>query len=150
MFDTLIKLNSIIVDGFLTKRIIGLLDKKRELYLNNSLNEENLTILKKALRHIELIKNGREIVVNNNIVKNPDRSLEVFNRTLNALDQSEKALTIEKFNQIINISEEHIKNSIISTTIIEKNIDVSLILFESIKDYLIKEADKINLNNSVF
>jgi hypothetical protein len=150
MFDTLIKLNSIIIDGFLTKKIILLLDKKREFYLNNSLNEENLTILKKALRYIELIKNGREIVVNNNIVKNPDRSLEVFNRTLNALDQSEKALTIEKFNQIINISEEHIKNSIISMTIIEKNIDVSLILFESIKDYLIKEADKINLNNSVF
>lgn len=150
MFNALIKLNSIIADGFLTNKIIRLLDKKRESNLEDNLNEENLTILKKALRHIELIKNGREIVVNNNIVKNPDRSLEVFNRTLNALDQSEKALTIEKFNQIINISEEHIKNSIISTTIIEKNIDIPLILFESIRDYLIKEADKINLNNSIF
>lgn len=151
MFDTLIELNSIIADGFLMNKIILLFRKKQELNSDDSISEENLIILKNTLRYIELIKNGRDFIIDNNNVKDLDESLNAFNTSLNALDQTEKDLTIERFNKIINISEDQIEESIESRKIIGENLDISLILFESIRKYLIKEADKINIDEqSIF
>ena len=143
MFDKITDMFSILGNGFLTNDIIRLLDNKN-INSNILTNEKNLNILKKALRYIQLIKNGREIIVNNNVnVDNFDKSLNSFNISLNALYQSEKNLTIENFNQIIDISEEQINNSIKFKKIIKKNIDISLKLFESIRKHLHKEAEKI-------
>lgn len=151
MFDTLIELNSIIADGFLMNKIILLFGKKQELNLDDSISEDKLIILKNTLRYIELIKNGRDFILNESIVEDLDESLNAFNTSLNALYQTKKDLTIESFNQIISESEDQIKKSIGSMKIMGENLDVSLFLFESIRKYLVKEADKINIDEqSIF
>lgn len=151
MFDTLIELNSIIADGFLMNKIILLFNKKQEVNLEDSISEENLTILKNTLRYIELIKNGRDFIIDESTIEDLDESLNAFNTSLNALDQTKKDLTIESFNRIISLSEDQIEKSIDSMKIIGENLDVSLMLFESIRKYLIKAADKINIDEqSIF
>ena len=143
VFDTLIKLNSIISEGFLINKIISIFSNSEKLELNKGMSKENREILKNALKYVELIKKGRTSILEEVFVKDLDESLDVFNTTLNALDQSEKNLTFERFNKIIDMSEDQISKSLNSDKIIEENLEFSLILFEAIRKYLIKEAGRI-------
>lgn len=151
MFDALIELNSIIRNGFLMNKVISLFNDEEILELNDDISEEGLIIMKNALKYIDLIINGREFVVEKKVVKDLDKSLSAFNISLNALDQSEKDLTFEKFNEIISKSNEQIKKSLENRKMIRENIDISLILFESIRIHLMKKAEKINIDEiSIF
>ncbi len=141
VFDMLIELNSLISDGFLMNKIVYLFKNRKALRLD----EKQQDILANALKYIELTKKGREFVLEEEIVENLDRSLEIFNISLNALIQSRENLTIERFNEIVNLCEVQIKNSLKFNRLVDENADLSMEFFESIRKYLVKEADKINI-----
>ena len=144
-FDTLIELNSLISDGFLMSKIVYLFKNRKDLRLIENIDEKQQDILANALKYIELTKKGREFVLEKKIVENLDKSLEIFNISLNALIQSGENLTIERFNEIINLCEVQIKDSLKFTRLVDENADISMEFFESIRKYLVKEADKINI-----
>lgn len=144
-FDTLIELNSLISDGFLMNKIVYLFKNRRDLRLIENIDEKQQNVLANALKYIELTKKGREFVLEKKIVENLDKSLEIFNISLNALIQSGENLTIERFNEIVNLCEVQIKDSLKFNRLVDENADISMEFFESIRKYLVKEADKINI-----
>ncbi len=142
-FNTLIELNSKTGGSLLMNKVISLFNNKQIQDLGK--NEEKILI--DILNFIKYVKEGRKCIVEKQPIKNLSKSLEAFNISLNALDQSEENLTLDYFDQIINQSETHIDNSLKRKRILEEYKDSSEKLFKSIRKFLIKEANKINIEH---
>ncbi len=139
-FSNIIKLHSIVANGFLMNDIISLF-KKSNYVLNKP---EDLLLLREALDYISMIKKGKIFMSDQKPIERLEESLKVYCTTLNALNKTETNLTIGRFNEIINISKKEIEETLKKEEIISINLKTSYYLFNSIRTNLLKEANKIS------
>lgn len=138
-FEELLELNTITAKGFLMNDIISLLKKE-----NHILNEENEHLLRnEALKFIILIKQGEKYIAEKKYDTGLNRSLKDYGTALNALIDSEDKLSLDKFIQIINSSENEIKKALKTKNINRKDLGNAIFLFSSIRNYHIKKSEKI-------
>jgi len=138
-FSTLIELNSILGNGFLMNKIISLLNSKSHKAI-----KDELMVLEKANNYIKLIKDGKKLMVKNLLINNEDKALKAFRTALEGLSKHIKDLTLETFSSIIKNSEAEINNSIQSKDIEPQKLNNALILFTSIRKYLVEIANNIS------
>lgn len=136
--QNLIKLNSIVAEGFLMNDIISLF--KEEDYIIEEREEE---ILKNAANYINLIRNGQDFIKNNVIVNDLEKSLNAYSISLKALRYADNHINLEKFNVTISNCQSQMEEVLnIKNFSIDKLNDVFL-LFDSIRTILLKEANYI-------
>lgn len=138
-FSTLIEMNSILGYGFLMNKIISLLNSKPHKAL-----KDELVVLEKAHDYIVLIKDGKKLMIKNLLIKNEDKALKAFRTALEGLNNHTKDLTLDIFKNIIENSEAEINYSIRSKNIEPQKLNNALTLFNSIRKYLIEEANSIS------
>jgi len=138
-FNTLIELNSILGYGFLMNKIISLLNSN-----SHKVMKDELMVLEKAHDYIVLIKDGKKLMVKDILINNEDQALKAFRTALDGLNKHVKDLTLETFKNIIKNSEAEINNSIRSENIEPQKLNNALKLFNSIRKYLVEEANNIS------
>jgi len=139
-FSNIIKLNSIVANGFLMNDIISLF-KKSNYVLNKP---EETSLLREALDYISMIKKGKIFMSDQKPIERLEESLEVYCTTLNALNETETNLTIGRFNEIINLGKKEIEGTLKKKEIMSINLKTAHYLFNSIRTNLLKEANKIS------
>ena len=139
-FTNIIKLNSIVAEGFLMNEIISLFEKS-----DYKLNEiEEIRLLNDALNYISMVKKGKIFMSDQRPVDNLKDSLEAYSTTLNALNEAEENLTNERFNEIIDLSEKQITETIEKKKISIEKLQIANFLFNSIRTNLLKKANTIS------
>ncbi len=139
-FSNIIKLNSIVANGFLMNDIISLFKKS-----NYDLNKpEEISLLEEALDYIGIIKKGKTFMSDQKPIEKLEESLEVYCTTLKALKETGIKLTLVRFNEIINLSKKEIEETLNKKEIVASNLETANYLFNSIRTNLLKEANKIS------
>ena len=147
VFSNLIKLNSVVVDGFLMNKIIFRY-KNEHRSLEAKVDKD---ILENALKYIQLIKNFKDFIQINKVIDNLQESAEAYSFSFNGLKSEEREdFNISKFHNIIQLSEYQIKTSLEKEIIIEKNRDITLRLFSAIRKQLVKKSKSISIQKEIF
>ena len=131
-FNNILKLNSIVANGFLMNDIITLSKKE-----NYSLEKKDkILIFNKALIYINLIKDGKNFMLKQIHIDKLNESLDAYSTALSALEESEEketqnAFTFDRFNEIITKSENEIKDCLQNNVINTENLSMAKYLFNS-------------------
>ncbi len=147
VFSNLIKLNSVVVDGFLMNKIIS-----RYKSDNRSLETEvDKSILGNALKYIQLIKNFKDFIEKNKVIDNLQESAEAYSFSFDGLkSEGMEDFNIEKFHNIIKLSEDQVKVSLDKEILIEENLEIALKLFSAIRKQLVKKSKSISIQKRIF
>lgn len=137
--QNLIKLNSIVAEGFLMNNIISLF--KEEEYTINDKEEE---ILKNAKNYIKLIRNGQEFIKKNMVGVDLEKSLNSYSISLKALRFADNQINLVKYNDIINNSRSQVEETLKMKMFISEKMNDVFLLFNSIRTILINEANNIS------
>lgn len=139
--QNLIKLNEFVADGFLMNDIISLFKEESRM-----IEEDDRKILLNAQNYIKLIEDGQNFISKKIFVENLnlEKSLNAYNIALIALKNHDIKINLIKFDEILKDSKKEIDETLKLNKLVLKEINNLLILFESIRKYILEEANKLS------
>ena len=143
VFNNLIKLNSVVAEGFLLNKIISTIKTD-----NPKISENEKETLNKAKEYLDMVQKGKEFISKEKVVKNFENSLKAYLTTIKALRQSEKKLNTEKLNEILRDSRNQISIALEKESINNDELKTALTFFKSIRYIILEQASELSNQES--
>ncbi|KKM60620.1 hypothetical protein LCGC14_1539980 [marine sediment metagenome] len=137
--QNLIKLNSIVAEGFLMNNIISLFKEEGHI-----INDREIEILKNAKSYIKLIRNGQEFIKKNKVGLNFEKSLNAYSISLKALRYNDNKINLEKYNNTINNCQTQVEKTLKIKMFLNEKMNDVFLLFNSIRTILLHKANNIS------
>jgi len=138
-FQNLIKLNNFVGEAFLMNDIISIFKND-----NSEINLDQKELLKKAQNYISLIEDGQNLINNKVAIDHVEKSLNAFNISIYALKKRDNNLSLNQFNETIRNSKTEIIEAIEKERILIQDMQESILLFKSIRNIFLEEANKMS------
>ena len=143
VFNNLIKLNSVVAEGFLLNKIISTIKTD-----NPKISENEKETLNKAKEYLDMVQKGKEFISKEKVEKNFENSLKAYLTTIKALRQSEKKLNTEKLNEILRDSRNQISIALEKESINNDELKTALTFFKSIRYIILEQASELSNQES--